>query len=49
MGAAWVIKIALALANGVLIVLARRKLATSGGDIIFASVGTVAAVLFAAY
>jgi hypothetical protein len=46
-GAAWVITIALALANGVLIVFARRGLATSGGDIIFASVGTVAAVLFA--
>jgi hypothetical protein len=39
--AGWVITIALALTNVVLIVLARRELATSGGDIIFASVGTV--------
>src|SRR5439155_24408434 len=45
--AGWVITIALALTNVVLIVLARRELATSGGDIIFASVGTVAAVLYA--
>jgi two-component system NarL family sensor kinase len=45
--AAWAVTIALALTNAALIVIARRELATSGGDIIFASVGTVAAILYA--